>query len=210
MALALSDLHPANVLSSPTSVLFSGTLLSQAYAILVNFPRPSNGFAYPLHFAALATFSGTGTLLASPLLAPSPTSNPLQMVGNTLMALSVSLFGWTAYTTQRGRLPAIFGGKTPDFIIDFGPFAYVRHPAYTAYLLGWTGALTVLAGRNGGWRVPALAACVLGLVGVYHTGVEMEEKQLLSGGENDGKVDLGQKYKEYMSRVKSRWLPGLV
>jgi protein-S-isoprenylcysteine O-methyltransferase Ste14 len=38
----------------------------------------------------------------------------------------------------------------------------------------------------------------------------MEEKQMLSGAENEGKVDLGKKYKEYMDKVRSRWLPGLI
>jgi protein-S-isoprenylcysteine O-methyltransferase Ste14 len=210
MSFPISDFHPSHVLSSPTAILYSGTLLNQAYAILVNFPRPSNGFAYPGHFAALAAFSGASTLLSSPLLLPTPNSSPLQTIGNTLMTMSVSLFSWTAYTTQRGRLPAIFGGKTPDFIIDFGPFAYIRHPAYTAYLLGWTGVLTALAGRNdAGWRSPALAVCLVGIIGVYVTGAQMEEKQMLSGEENDGKVELSEKYKEYMSKIRYRFLPGL-
>jgi protein-S-isoprenylcysteine O-methyltransferase Ste14 len=210
MSFPISDFHPSYVLSSPTAILYSGTLLNQAYAILVNFPRPSNGFAYPGHFAALAAFSGGSTLLSSPLLLPTPNSSPLQTIGNTLMTMSVSLFSWTAYTTQRGRLPAIFGGKTPDFIIDFGPFAYIRHPAYTAYLLGWTGVLTALAGRNdAGWRVPALAVCLVGIIGVYGTGAQMEEKQMLSGEENDGKVELSEKYKEYMSKIRYRFFPGL-
>ncbi|CAD0106094.1 unnamed protein product [Aureobasidium uvarum] len=207
----ISNFHISDALSSPTSILYSGTLLNQAYAILINFPRASNGFAYPGHFAALAVFSGASTLLSSPLLLPASTSSPLQMIGNTLMTMSVSLFSWTAYTTQRGRLPAIFGGKTPDFIIDYGPFAYVRHPAYTAYLLGWTGVLTALAARDDAdWVVPALAACVLGIAGVYCTGVHMEETQMLSGEENDGKVDLSKRYKEYMGKVRFRWLPGLI
>jgi protein-S-isoprenylcysteine O-methyltransferase Ste14 len=211
MSFPISDLRLSYVLSSPTAILYSGTLLNQAYAILVNFPRPSNGFAYPGHFAALAGFSGVSTLLCSPLLFPTSSSSPLQIIGNTLMSLSVSLFSWTVYTTQRGRLPAIFGGKTPDFIIDFGPFAYVRHPAYTAYCLGWSGALAALAGRgDAGWRVPTLAVCLLGIAGVYRTGAQMEERQLLSGEENDGKVDLGKKYKDYMRRVSCRWLPGLI
>jgi len=211
MSFLISDFHPGHVLSSPTAILFSGTLLNQAYAILVNFPRPSNGFAYPGHFAALAGFSGASTLLSSTLLLPTPNTSPLQAIGNTLMAMSVSLFSWTAYTTQRGRLPAIFGGKTPDFIIDFGPFAHVRHPAYTAYLLGWTGVFAALAGRNDtGWRVPALAACLVGIVGVYTAGAKMEEQQMLSGEDNEGKVDLGKKYKEYMGRVRYRFLPGLI
>ncbi|CAD0086778.1 unnamed protein product [Aureobasidium mustum] len=210
MSFFISNFNPIDALSSPTFILYSGTLLNQAYAILVNFPRPSNGFAYPGHFAALASISGASTLLSLPLLLPASNDSPLQMIGNTLMTMSVSLFSWTAYTTQRGRLPAIFGGKTPNFIIDFGPFAYVRHPAYTAYLLGWTGVFTALAGRDdSGWRTPALAVCLLGLVVVYRTGVQMEEKQILSGEENDGKVDLGKKYREYMGRVRCRWLPGL-
>lgn len=69
---------------------------------------------------------------------------------------------------------------------------------------------TALAGRDHAeWRIPGLAVCLLGLVAVYRRGVQMEEKQILSGEENDGKVDLGKKYKEYMGKVKSRWIPGL-
>ncbi|KAI5195105.1 hypothetical protein E4T39_08372 [Aureobasidium subglaciale] len=203
MFFLVPEFHPKDVLSSPTSLLYSGTLLNQAYAIL--------GFAYPLHFAALATFSGVSTLSSAPLLLSPPVTSSLQTIGNTLMSLSVSLFIWTAYTTQRGRLSAIFGGKTPDFVIDFGPFAYVRHPAYTAYLLGWTGALTALVDRHdAGWRVPALSLCILGLAGVYRSGVQMEEDQMLSGEKNNGKVDLSKQYRDYMARVKCRWLPSLV
>jgi protein-S-isoprenylcysteine O-methyltransferase Ste14 len=222
MSLSLSDFHPdnlfrpgnvfypGNVLSSPTSMLYSGTLLNQAYAILVNFPRPSNGFAYPFHFAALVAFSGASALLTLPLLLPDPNPSFSATTGNVLMTLSISLFTWTAYTTQKGRLSAIFGGKTPDFIIDYGPFGYIRHPAYAAYLLGWTGTLIALAGKSdAGWRIPALAVCLLGVGVVYHTGVQMEERQLLSGAENEGKIDLGKKYKQYMGRVRSRWLPGI-
>jgi protein-S-isoprenylcysteine O-methyltransferase Ste14 len=212
MSYSISDFRLSHVLSSPTAVLYSGTLLNQAYAILVNFPRPSNGFAYPGHFAALAGFSGASTLLSSPLLLPTTNSSPLQMIGNTLMSLSVSLFTWSVYTTQRGRLSAIFGGKTPDFIIDYGPFAYIRHPTYTAYLLGWSGAaLSLLAKPDAGWRVPALTICLLAVAGVYRAGAQMEEKQMLHlGEENDGKVELSKKYAEYMRKVRCRWLPGLI
>lgn len=210
MSFTAAGLNPRALLSSPTSILFSGTLLSQLYALLVNFPRPSNGFACPLHFAALFTITGCSTLLSLPLLLPHATTGPLQMLGNTMMAISTALFSWTAWTTERGRLPAIFGGKTPEFIIDFGPFAYVRHPAYTSYLIGWTGALTALASRSGpGWRAPALGACLLGLLGVYKSAVEMEERQLLLGHENEGKMDVGQKYGKYMERVQYRWFPGV-
>jgi protein-S-isoprenylcysteine O-methyltransferase Ste14 len=211
MSYSISEFRLGHVLFSPTAILYSGTLLNQAYAILVNFPRPSNGFAYPGHFAALAGFSGASTLLSLPLLFPTPNSGPLQVIGNTLMSLSVSLFTWSVYTTQRGRLPAIFGGKTPDFIIDYGPFAYIRHPTYTAYLAGWTGIFLNISSRNdAGLRVPALAICLLGVAGAYLAGVEIEEMQMLSGKENDGKVDLGKKYAEYMRKVRCRWLPGLI
>jgi protein-S-isoprenylcysteine O-methyltransferase Ste14 len=211
MSYSVSDFRLTHVLSSPTAILYSGTLLNQAYAILINFPRPSNGFAYPGHFAALAGFSSAATLLSSPLLFPTSNCGSLQVIGNALMSLSVSLFTWSVYTTQRGRLPAIFGGKTPDFIIDYGPFAYVRHPTYTSYLLGWTGIFLNLYNRHdAGWRVPALAICLLGVAGVYRTGSTMEEKQMLSGEENDGKIDLGKKYAEYMRKVRYRWLPGLI
>ncbi|KAI4725667.1 hypothetical protein E4T49_06556 [Aureobasidium sp. EXF-10728] len=149
--------------------------------------------------------------MASHILATSPHSLASVMIGNTLMTMSVSLFSWTAYTTQRGRLSAIFGGKTPDSIIDYGPFAYVRHPAYTAYLLGWTGALTALAARDdAGWQVPVLAVCILGIASVYRAGAQMEETQMLSGDGNEGRVDLSKKYKEYVGKVRCRWLPGLI
>ena len=38
-----------------------------------------------------------------------------------------------------GKLRAAFDNKTPKHFIDTGPFAYIRHPVYTAYLLIWCG-----------------------------------------------------------------------
>lgn len=195
-----------------TPILFSATLLNQAYAILVNFPRPSNGFAYPLHFATLAVVSGASVLLSAPLALPFSRPNSLlQPVGNSLMAMSTAFFVWTTWTTQRGRLAAIFGGATPGHIIDTGPFAIVRHPAYTSYILGWTGALTALSAKNNEpWRVPALAACVLGLAGVYRTGAVMEEDQILGEDEQGENDQVKKEYKSYMTKVKYRWLPGFI
>jgi protein-S-isoprenylcysteine O-methyltransferase Ste14 len=71
----------------------------------------------------------------------SQTSGPdwPQAAGFCLHLLAIVLFGWAVLTTRQNRPALAFAGDQPDRIFRSGPYAYIRHPFYTAYLLFWLG-----------------------------------------------------------------------
>ncbi len=79
-------------------------------------------------------------------------------------------------------------------LIDWGPYRYVRHPAYTAILLVHLGAALCLG--NALSLIVLTVPTTLALL----NRVRVEESVLLSG--------LGDSYREYMTRTK-RLIPGL-
>jgi protein-S-isoprenylcysteine O-methyltransferase Ste14 len=52
---------------------------------------------------------------------------------------AIVLFGWAVLATRQRRPALAFAGKQPDHVFRRGPYAYIRHPFYTAYLLFWLG-----------------------------------------------------------------------
>jgi len=66
----------------------------------------------------------------------------------------------------------------------------------------------------GSIRMVAMAVVVIGLIGLYREGAELEERQFMLNedivkGEN---VELGvrRKYESYKSVVGARWIPGII
>jgi protein-S-isoprenylcysteine O-methyltransferase Ste14 len=91
-----------------------------------------------------------------------------------LFLASTLLFWWTVRTT-RARPPAIaHTDNVPTMIYAEGPYAYVRHPFYLAYGLGWLA--TAIAGGPIQW-VPA--SLIIGWY--YRTAHEEEEHFAISG-----------------------------
>jgi protein-S-isoprenylcysteine O-methyltransferase Ste14 len=90
-------------------------------------------------------------------------------------------------------------------IISRGPYAYVRHPAYVAKNLAWwIGALPTLylVFASGNVRAAGYALLALGgWTAIYALRAITEERHLLLA--NNG-------YAEYMTRVKWRFIPGVV
>jgi protein-S-isoprenylcysteine O-methyltransferase Ste14 len=59
--------------------------------------------------------------------------------GFCLHLLAIALFGWAVLATRQNRPALAFAGERPDHIFRSGPYAYIRHPFYTSYLLFWLG-----------------------------------------------------------------------
>lgn len=58
-----------------------------------------------------------------------------------LFFISILLFTWTV-NVFRGNAPSIaFTPGAPEKLILLGPFRYIRHPIYLAYILFWIGVL---------------------------------------------------------------------
>ena len=78
---------------------------------------------------------------------------------------ALALFQWAAHSI-RGKFFSYIGSRdTPQFVFQEGPFAYVRHPFYTSYMLthlavalaylGWLTSAIALASFVVLWRAAA-------------------------------------------------------
>jgi protein-S-isoprenylcysteine O-methyltransferase Ste14 len=111
-----------------------------------------------------------------------------------LLALAALLFALTRVTTPSKVLPAAFADEAPAFVIDRGPYRFIRHPFYTAYMLYWIG-LAFAAPH------PVVVIGAMLIVVAYVFAARREERSLLNG-------PLGASYASYM-RSTGRFLPRL-
>ena len=83
-------------------------------------------------------------------------------------------------------MSVIFGKVTPKEVINTGPYALVRHPVYVSYMLGWLGSLIAMQQEwrhnhafFGFVRMVGMAVVVMGLIGLYREGADLEERQFM-------------------------------
>ncbi|MFC3126078.1 methyltransferase family protein [Pseudoroseomonas globiformis] len=111
--------------------------------------------------------------------------------GSGLAALALFLGGialfWWAVRTTRSRPPAVaHTDNIPTMIHADGPYAYVRHPFYLAYTLGWLG--TAVAGGPILW-IPAAV-----IIGWYYVTAREEEAHFATSA-------VAEDYARYRSRT---------
>jgi protein-S-isoprenylcysteine O-methyltransferase Ste14 len=63
-----------------------------------------------------------------------------------LFALSLALFCWAIQSTRKTPPTLAFDDDKPSFLLRHGPYQYVRHPFYLAYMLFWTGTACACTG----------------------------------------------------------------
>ena len=94
--------------------------------------------------------------------------SPSWIAACALFAASVGLWGWALATTRSTPPTLAFTGDEPHVLLSAGPYRWVRHPFYSAYLLFWTGTAAVAQGMSG-WG----AVLILGTV--YFVAARHEE-----------------------------------
>ena len=111
-----------------------------------------------------------------------------------VLAFALLLFEWARRTVRGHYFSWIFSSDTPTFVCASGPFAYVRNPFYTSYLL--TMAATVI-------MLPSVfrAAVFLAMV-VYFTAAALHEERKFA------RSAVAAEYARYKDRT-GRFLPGL-
>jgi protein-S-isoprenylcysteine O-methyltransferase Ste14 len=87
-----------------------------------------------------------------------------------LFILSILLFAWTINASRKTRPTLVFDTDEPIFLLDHGPYQYVRHPFYASYLVFWIGTATASPGL-----LPWLAPVVMLLV--YWNAARREERK---------------------------------
>jgi protein-S-isoprenylcysteine O-methyltransferase Ste14 len=124
----------------------------------------------------------------------------VHFAANIALLTSLSIYSWASVA-----LGFKASNLTNRGIISRGPYAFVRHPAYTAKNLAWwIGALPnlYLVFASGNVRNAAYALLALcGWTTIYALRAITEERHLLLS--NNG-------YAEYMTRVKWRFIPGVI
>ena len=114
---------------------------------------------------SLLSLSGFGAFAWQVLSRPVPST---WVAACVLFAASLGLWGWTLAATRATPPTLAFTGDAPSFLLHAGPYRWVRHPFYSAYLLFWTGAAAATPGLVG-W------AAVLVLGAVYFAAARHEE-----------------------------------
>jgi protein-S-isoprenylcysteine O-methyltransferase Ste14 len=100
---------------------------------------------------------------------------------------SITLFAWTVSATRKTPPTLAFDTDEPAFLLKHGPYRYVRHPFYAAYLLFWTA--TALASPG---LLPWLAPLVM--FGVYWNAAWREERKFACS-------NLASDYQRYRSKA---------
>lgn len=115
-------------------------------------------------------------------------SQLIGIVSFMLLLISCLLFWWAVHTTKDKPPAVACAGDTPTVIYTHGPYAYIRHPFYTAYSLAWIAA--ALAGGPVQWILSAI------IVTWYYKVAREEESALLSS-------NIGDDYVRYRAKIRS-------
>jgi protein-S-isoprenylcysteine O-methyltransferase Ste14 len=140
--------------------------------------------------AFFLTAFGIGSAMLDPL---SPLALGEAVVIALLMAASVALFAWASRTMGR-NWSVVARTRSDHTLVTTGPFAYIRHPIYTAMALL---LLALAIGLGNEWRL--IVALPLYAIGAWLRVVE--EERLLRDA-------FGADYDAYAARVK-RFAPGV-
>jgi protein-S-isoprenylcysteine O-methyltransferase Ste14 len=151
--------------------------------------RGTRAKAWLVASAGVCAVLQLATILASPLAAPMARGTALVLYG-----CANALYGWSLAAHGRGRPAFAFSQVMPRRLVRAGPYRFVRHPIYTAYLLAWI-AGPVLSGR------PWLVATALWMAAWYYRAARQEEGEFAAG-------DLAEEYKAYRDQA-GLFLPDL-
>lgn len=110
-----------------------------------------------------------------------------EMATVVITLAAIALFWWAVATTRRTRLTLAFSNDQPTFLLDHGPYALVRHPFYTSYILFWVGAATD-ASSPLFWIVPIIVTIL------YVRAASIEEGKFV-------RSDLAMRYHDYRTRT---------
>jgi protein-S-isoprenylcysteine O-methyltransferase Ste14 len=122
-------------------------------------------FVTTLSLIGLFGFVNLMTIGTSPPLALRPAA--------LIFGASAALFFWAIKVSRGVALNRVFVPAAPDTILKTGPYAYVRHPFYTAYLLYWAGCALAT------WH-PAMLCILVVLTVAYVLAARREEAGIMS------------------------------
>lgn len=150
----------------------------------------------PLAMHVVSVLSTALNISIMILLAQSKSPLWAYWAGTAIYLLSIVIFLWSAYAIRRQRLSIAFSEDKPEFLIQHGPFRYIRHPFYLSYSLCW------IAG--GVATLNPILPPFIALMIVIHGITAWREERKFEG------TPLADDYAEYRRRAGMFWpkLPG--
>lgn len=118
----------------------------------------------------------------------------LAVPGCVGLAGALALFEWARRSIRGRYFSFVYSLDTPEFLWTAGPFAYVRNPIYTSYLLTAASVALMLFGISSMFGFTILAV-------VAHRAARHEESKFLAS-------DLREEYRDYATRT-GRFIPGV-
>jgi protein-S-isoprenylcysteine O-methyltransferase Ste14 len=166
-------------------VVFVWQVLGAAKAFRPVEGERSSGLAGFISLAFVALVAGSGSKIVN---------IGLFAVACVVLAIALLLFEWARRTVRGHYFSWIFSSDTPTFLCTDGPFAYVRNPFYTSYLLTMAATLMI---RPGVYRAAVFLAMV-----VYFVAAALHEERKF------GRSAIAADYARYKGRT-GRFLPKL-
>jgi protein-S-isoprenylcysteine O-methyltransferase Ste14 len=149
-------------------VIFLASLISYSWAMRKVFSKPSGdnqGMKVIRASSAISAAFNVGAIVLTPAI---PAARALSAVLVYLFALA--LFFWAVRVNRQSSLSAAFSPDSPRHLVTRGPYRWVRHPFYCAYLMTWTAGF-VATGRW--WLLPSIALMFI----VYLKAAQVEEQK---------------------------------
>lgn len=135
----------------------------------------------------LACISGCGAAQVAVFFIAGNVAVHWQVGGLLLLAFAHAMF-WSAVISHGGDRPMMaFATDTPRRLIRSGPYRWVRHPFYLAYITAWLAGAVMTAS-------PWLVATAIVMFIVYRSAAIAEELAFLSS-------DLAVEYRDYQGQT---------
>jgi len=115
-------------------------------------------------------------------------------IGVLGLIAALVLFEWARRTIRHRHFSYIFSADTPDFICMDGPYAYIRNPFYSSYLLALASPAVMMP--------TLLRAGILAAMVIYFTAAAMWEERKFA------RSAVAAEYERYKART-GRFIPQL-
>jgi protein-S-isoprenylcysteine O-methyltransferase Ste14 len=169
------------------SIVSISVIAQYAWSVTAHFTSPKTPDGAKIISLAVAL---TGLLY---MLALWMLNQPLsaQISGLLIQLSSVAQFWWAISASKKARLRFAFDKEAPASLLQDGPYAYVRHPFYSSYILFWTGWAIAA------WTIWAILPLAF-LIAVYVRAARDEEKNFSS-------TAFAAEYENYRQRAGLFW-----
>ncbi len=112
-------------------------------------------------------------------------------VAIVLFTMSLAVFAAAIVASRRTPPTLAFDTDSPSFLLRHGPYRYVRHPFYLAYVLFWFGT-AIAVHALAGWLAPVL------MTGLYIEAATREERKFANS-------ELADAYAAYRAKAGMFW-----